>query len=282
MLADNNLVRYLGACETMGSATAICTDKTGTLTQNKMSVNRVWAAGRSFGPFPLECVEGSRDLECLGDFLDVSASSSFTVGDGKDGNDDDDEEKQVEDDDSSGGVDPYASCGMMLASEADPDATFDPNGAPYYDYYDSYYDSCDVDEELIVLSGGGGSGFSTTGGGGEHVERRLWQGALFHLPLPTNVHDLPVYNVRFLTSIIQIRTRLNRLYVECVRLADERDFERRCTLAEAICVNSTARYSVVAVDEDTGAQTVERFGSRTELALLQFATASVYVLSCTI
>jgi len=41
MLSTNNLVRKMHACETMGASTVICTDKTGTLTMNQMSVNDV-------------------------------------------------------------------------------------------------------------------------------------------------------------------------------------------------------------------------------------------------
>lgn len=49
MLKDNNLVRLLKSCEVMGNATTICSDKTGTLTQNKMTV----VAGRvaTYAPF---------------------------------------------------------------------------------------------------------------------------------------------------------------------------------------------------------------------------------------
>eukprot|EP00456_Euglypha_rotunda_P087006 TRINITY_DN8844_c0_g1_i19.p1 TRINITY_DN8844_c0_g1~~TRINITY_DN8844_c0_g1_i19.p1 ORF type:complete len:154 (+),score=28.08 TRINITY_DN8844_c0_g1_i19:185-646(+) len=48
MFRDEILVRFLDACETMGNATAICSDKTGTLTLNLMTVVECWLTGQSY------------------------------------------------------------------------------------------------------------------------------------------------------------------------------------------------------------------------------------------
>jgi P-type E1-E2 ATPase len=48
MHKENNLVRNLQACEAMGKADCICTDKTGTITTNKMEVSRMWVDRRTF------------------------------------------------------------------------------------------------------------------------------------------------------------------------------------------------------------------------------------------
>lgn len=53
MLKTNNLVRKMHACETMGATTVICTDKTGTLTQNLMSVDEM----KMYGDTPKEALD---------------------------------------------------------------------------------------------------------------------------------------------------------------------------------------------------------------------------------
>jgi len=65
MVKKNALIRRLSSVETLGSATVICSDKTGTLTQNAMTVTRIWLDGKA-----LE-VTGS-GYTPMGDFMDDS------------------------------------------------------------------------------------------------------------------------------------------------------------------------------------------------------------------
>ena len=70
MLKDNNLVRHLKACETMGNATSICSDKTGTLTQNKMAVVAgTFGTNLKFEDNSSASEKGSHSVLPIGDFV---------------------------------------------------------------------------------------------------------------------------------------------------------------------------------------------------------------------
>lgn len=74
MLKTNNLVRKMHACETMGATTVICTDKTGTLTQNQMQVNRVLF----YGNLPQDIIDEAVAVNSTA-LLDLTVSERVKV-----------------------------------------------------------------------------------------------------------------------------------------------------------------------------------------------------------
>ena len=79
MMAENNLVKHLDACETMGSATTICSDKTGTLTANRMTVRAAYIGGAKVMPDATHVPVGMSLQRCLGQEVKLLLATLVSV-----------------------------------------------------------------------------------------------------------------------------------------------------------------------------------------------------------